>query len=101
MDYSDPTMNGEPYSTETISRLSARTRVNGTNLKFTLLPVSWVEPEAESNLKIYRHKTRRATSSPSSPALLQCGGRAGEFWETCSYGLLWLCALATFYCCVC
>jgi hypothetical protein len=82
-----------------MSRLSAHYPGNEINVKFTRLPVSWAEPQAESTPRIYLSKKHRATRSLHSAAFLPGEIRGGEFWEACSYGLLWLCALASLCCC--
>jgi hypothetical protein len=68
---------------------------------FARLPVSWTEPEEQPATLIHLPKTRemRTGSLRYLLRLLRAELRAVEFWETCGYGLLWLCALISFWSC--
>ncbi len=91
-------MHGEPYSTETLSRLIAPGRMNGNQVKFARLPVSWPEPEPQPATLIPRQvmKTNRL---PDSFGLQLTQLSESALWEAWSYGILWLGALWSLWCC--
>jgi hypothetical protein len=94
-------MNGEPYSTEILPRTIVLENSNGGDVRPVRLPVTWPELQIEAPPLIHLHEASTLRESPSTDPtewpLIRL--RRGEFLETCSYGILWLSALISFWCC--